>query len=507
MAEQIGIAVELRGITKRFGHVLANDSVNISIREKSIHAIIGENGAGKSTAMNILFGFYSADSGEILIDGTPHQIRNTRDAIQLGIGMVHQHFMLVDTLTVAENIILGSEPGNWISINYEEALKKAQHLSELYGLSIDPAATIAGLSVGERQRVEILRMLFRGARILILDEPTAVLTPQEVTELFSILRNLRDQGKTIILITHKLREVMDLSDHITIMRDGRVVGDMPAAEATQLLLARLLIGRDALQQAQKKEAHPGPPVLSVHNLTLKGTWGRHLLMDISFEVRAGEILAIAGVEGNGQMELIEILAGLIASHSGEISLDGRSLTGLGPRERKKLGICHIPEDRHKRGLLLSFDLLDNSILGLQRDPPIARHSLLDREKIIKRTQRLIAEYDVKPDDVRLPARALSGGNQQKLIAAREFDSNPRLVLAAHPTRGLDIGAAGFIHNKLIEIRDRGAAVLLVSAELDEVVSLGDRIMVMYEGRIAGEVYPETKSEEEIGLMMTGGHQR
>jgi ABC-type uncharacterized transport system ATPase subunit len=501
---EVKYVVEMRGITKRFGEVLANDHIDLAIPDQSIHAIIGENGAGKSTVMNILYGFYTADEGEIVVDGQPRQINGPADAIKLGLGMVHQHFMLVEPLTVTENIVLGAEPTAGLSIDYRKARARVHEISEQYGLKIDPDARVGDLSVGQQQRVEILKTLYRGARILILDEPTAVLTPQEVAEMFAILRGLRDQGKTIIIITHKLAEVLALSDNITVMRDGRVVGNLPTREATAEGLARMMVGREVLLRVKKDEAKPQKPVLSVRELTLKGAEGKTILDGLSFEVRGGETLGIAGVEGNGQTELIEILAGLRDATSGEVFLEDKPLDDIDTRGRKRRGIAHIPEDRHRRGLLLPFDLAANSILGVHRNRPISNILLLNNGFIVARAERLVNAYDVRPPNITLPAQALSGGNQQKLIVAREFDIEPRLVLVAQPTRGVDIGATEFIHRKLIELRDAGAAILLVSAELDEVLSLSDRVVVIYEGRLVGEVDPKTVSEEQIGLMMTGG---
>jgi simple sugar transport system ATP-binding protein len=504
MAEDQKFAVEMRAVSKRFGEVLANDRLDIQIPSRSIHAIIGENGAGKSTAMNILYGFYAADEGETLIDGEKRDIKSPGDAIRLGLGMVHQHFMLVEPLTVTENIILGAEPVSGIAIDYRRASARVRELSEQYGLRVDPDARVGSLSVGQQQRVEILKTLYRGARILILDEPTAVLTPQEVGELFTILRGLREQGKTIIIITHKLAEVLALSDNITVMRDGRVVGNLLTREATAEGLARLMVGRDVLLRVQKGDPHARQAVLSVSGLGLQAQDGNAVLEDVSFDVRAGEILGIAGVEGNGQTELVEILAGLREQTSGEVLLEGKPISRLRPHERKRSGVAHIPEDRHRRGLLLPFDLAANTILGVHRDPVASGAVLLNRARIEQRAKRLVKEYDVRPPNISLPARALSGGNQQKLIVGREFDINPKLLLVAQPTRGVDIGATEFIHRKLIELRDGGAAVLLVSAELDEILSLSDRVIVIYEGRIVGEVDPKEVNEEEIGLMMTGG---
>ena len=507
MSQNPHYAVEMRGITKRFGDVLANDQISLAIPDKSIHAIVGENGAGKSTIMNILYGFYTADEGEILIDGEKRTIAGPGDAIKLGLGMVHQHFMLVEPLTVTENIILGAEPTAGLAIDYRKARARVREISEQYGLKIDPDAHISDLSVGQQQRVEILKTLYRGARILILDEPTAVLTPQEVNEMFAILRGLREQGKTIIIITHKLAEVLSLSDNITVMRDGKVVGNLPTSEATAEGLARMMVGREVLLRVKKDEAKPRDAILSVRGLTLRGAQANLILDNLTFEVRGGETLGIAGVEGNGQTELIEILAGLRKATGGEVLLEGASIDDLDPRGRKRRGIAHIPEDRHRRGLLLTFDLAANSILGVHRESPISGRVLLNNDVIVERAERLVREYDVRPPNISLPARVLSGGNQQKLIVAREFDINPRLVLVAQPTRGVDIGATEFIHRKVIELRDAGAAILLVSAELDEVLSLSDRVLVIYEGRIVGEVDPKTVTEEEIGLMMTGAGKR
>src|SRR5262249_17641638 len=416
----------------------------------------------------------------------------------------HQHFMLVEPLTVTENIILGQEPVAGVSLDYKLARQRVRQISEQYGLKINPDAPVGSLSVGQQQRVEILKILYRDARILILDEPTAVLTPQEVESLFAILRLLRSEGKTIIIITHKLAEVLALSDNITVMRDGRVVGELPSAGATAQGLASLMVGREVLLRVQKSDSQPGDVVLSVRDLAYKDVEGRSVLDAVSFDIRSGEILGVAGVEGNGQTELIEILAGLRRESGGNAELEGSSLNGLGPRERKRLGIAHIPQDRHRRGLILPFDLADNSILGVQREAPISGRLLLDRHVIEARAEKMVREYDVRPPNFRLPARALSGGNQQKLIIAREFDIHPKLLLVAQPTRGVDIGATEFIHKQLIALRDHGAAILLVSAELDEVLSLGDRVVVLFEGRIVGKVDPKTVSQEEIGLMMTDG---
>jgi general nucleoside transport system ATP-binding protein len=498
-------AVEMRGVTKRFGTLVANDAIDLRVAARSVHAIVGENGAGKSTAMNILYGLYAPDGGEIRVHGKAVAFRTPREAIAAGLGMVHQHFMLVPTLSVLENIILGAEPKGGVGIDYAAARRKIADISTQYGLQTNPDALISSLSVGEEQRVEILKTLYRGADILILDEPTAVLTPPEVTDLFRILRTLRDQGKTIIIITHKLAEVLALSDRVTVMRDGRVVGEVETAGTSAAELARLMVGRDVLLRVPKDHAAPGETVLRVSHLTLTKSSGVPALADVSFAVRSGEILSVAGVEGNGQTELIEVLAGLRKPDGGSVQFEGAELVGLSPRAIRRLGVAHIPEDRHRRGLLLDFDLADNAILGGHYRAPAARGALLDRAAINRLADDLIQKFDVRPANRAIPSRALSGGNQQKLIVAREFGLPPKLLLVAQPTRGVDIGAIEFIHRKLIALRDAGAAILLVSAELEEALSLADRTLVMYEGKIVGEVDPATVSQQEIGLMMTGGH--
>jgi len=500
--------IELRNITKRFGAVLANDRVSVKVAPGTIHSIVGENGAGKSTAMRIAYGFYTADGGEILINGEVQEIRTPHDAIAHGIGMVHQHFMLVEPMTVAENIVLGSEPGSAVSLDIKKAIDEIRKLSNEFKLTVDPNATVENLSVGQQQRVELLKALYRRAEILILDEPTAVLTPQEVLEFFAILRGMREQGKTIIIITHKLDEVLAISDNVTVMRDGKVVGDVKTSETNAAELARMMVGREVLLRVEKPDAKPGAPVLSTSSLTITGRGDAKKVDNVSFEVRAGEIVGIAGVEGNGQTELIEALAGLIpGSHiSGTINFEGRDITNLNARQRKELGIAHVPEDRHRRGLLLDFSLAENTILGVHyRKPAVSAGGiLLDQKGIQRRTEQVIRDFDVRPPNAALPARALSGGNQQKLIIGREFELPPKLLLVSQPTRGVDIGAIEFIHRKIVELRDAGCAVLLVSAELEEVTALSDRLLVVHNGQIAGEVDPKVTSNEEIGLMMTGG---
>ena len=502
--------IELREITKRFGDVLANDRVTLAVAPGTIHALVGENGAGKSTAMRIAYGFYSADSGDIVVDGQVRRFESPHDAIALGIGMVHQHFMLVEPMTVAENIVLGIEPGNPLKLDVAGAISRIRALSQEFGLAIDPTARIETLSVGQQQRVELLKALYRQARILILDEPTAVLSPQAVRDLFGILRRMREQGKTIVIVTHKLSEVLEISDEVTVMRDGKVVGNRKTAETSAAELARLMVGRDVLLRVVKPEAHPAAPVLAVRDLSLGNKGAGHRLEGVSFEVRAGEIVGIAGIEGNGQTELIEALAGLAdpAEVSGSILLAGQDVTALSVRQRRSLGIAHVPEDRHRRGLLLDFNLAENSILGADDRPSVAVgpwHSWLNREAIRRRTEKILKAFDVRPPNPELPSRSLSGGNQQKLILGRELEEGPKLLLVAQPTRGVDIGGIEFIHRRLVEMRDAGCALLLVSSELEEVTALSDRLLVMREGRIVGEVDPARTTPEEIGLLMTGGN--
>ncbi len=495
--------LQLKNISKTFGSVIANDDVSMTVHKGTIHAIVGENGAGKSTIMRIAYGFYNADSGEILVDGKPTAIRNPHDAIAHGIGMVHQHFMLVDTMTVAENIILGAETGSAANLDLEKANEDILALSNELRLGVNPRAFIEDLSVGQQQRVELLKALYRNAELLILDEPTAVLSPQEVQELFGILRRMKEQGKTIIIITHKLEEVLAISDEVTVMRDGKSVGNVQTSETSAKDLARMIVGRDVLLRVEKRDADPDGIILEVKNLSVEGKHGP-AVKDVSFVVRSGEIVGIAGIEGNGQTELVEALSGLTLPTSGHVEFNGNDITGLSARKLKELGVAHIPEDRHKRGLLLRSDLAENAILGVHYRPPVAAAGFMDKAAIGQRVTEIIENFDVRPPNPELQAKSLSGGNQQKLIIGREFGLRPKLLLVSQPTRGVDIGAIEFIHRKLIELRDAGSAVLLVSAELEEVTALADRLLVINDGKIVGEVDPKVTSVEEIGLMMTGG---
>ncbi|HEY1512281.1 MAG TPA: ABC transporter ATP-binding protein [Gaiellaceae bacterium] len=496
--------LELRAITKRFPGVLANDDVDFDLRRGEVHALLGENGAGKSTLMNILYGLYTPDGGEILLDGRHIDLGSTKAAIEHGIGMVHQHFMLIPVMTVAENIVLATEPRYLgVLLDYDAARKRVRELSERYGLAVDPDARIDRITVGQQQRVEILKALYRGAEVLILDEPTAVLTPQEAQELFEIIRSLKSQGKSIIFISHKLNEVLDIADRITTLRRGVVVDTVPAAGATEEGLARMMVGREVLLRVDKHPASPNEPLLQVENLSVIDDRGLEAVRDVSFQVRGGEIVGLAGVDANGQSELIDAIAGLRHPASGRIVVDGRDLTHANARRALDAGVGHIPEDRHRRGLVLPFSLTENIALHSYRSAPNSRTGFLNLGAMLDHARRLLKEFDVRGGQPSTPAGALSGGNQQKVVLAREIDADPKVLIAAQPTRGLDVGAIEFVHRRLVEQRDAGRAVLLVSLELEEVLSLSDRILVIYEGRIVGE-FPPTATEEELGFAMTGG---
>jgi len=495
-------AIELTGIDKKFGVVHANKNIHLTVAKGSIHGIIGENGAGKSTLMSILYGFYQADTGTISIDGKPVTIRDSQAAIAAGIGMVHQHFMLVENFSVIENLMLGAEGGMLLAKGTAAARAEMKRLASDYGLEVDPDAVVEELPVGLQQRVEILKAMFRGADILILDEPTGVLTPSEADHLFKILGVLRDQGKTVILITHKLREILAITDTVSVMRRGEIVATRKTSETTAEELAELMVGRSVLLQVEKGSAQPGEVYLSVRNLTVKDGRGVTMVDNVSFDVHAGEIVGIAGVAGNGQSELLEAIAGIRKPTAGEIFICGEPVAGIDPAGLRTMGVAHIPEDRHHMGLVLGFEESENSILGYHRDPRYGQGLFLDPEAIRTDASQKIEKYDIRPADCRLKTANFSGGNQQKIVVAREIERDPRLLIIGQPTRGVDIGAIEFIHRRIVETRDQGKAVLLVSVELDEIRSLADRIMVMFAGRVVGEKSPDA-GEQTLGLMMAG----
>lgn len=494
--------LKLKGITKRFGGLAANDQIDLEVRQGEIHALLGENGAGKSTLMNILYGLYTPDEGSIEWKGKPVRIASPGHAISMGIGMVHQHFMLIPVFSVAENIVLGREPGSAARLDMAKAVAGVREISERYGMHVDPTARVENISVGQQQRVEILKALYRGAELLILDEPTAVLTPQEVVELGQIMKGLVAQGRTIIIITHKLKEVLQFADRVTVIRRGRKVATVDATGKTEAELAALMVGREVILRVPKGATRPRQPVLQVENLTADGERGNAVLRGVSLTVRAGEIVGIAGVDGNGQTELGEVLTGLRRARSGKVMVDGREITGLSPGQIREAGVGHVPEDRHKRGLVLDFSVAENVVLGAQRK--FATWGLMNYRRMTDLAQKVVGAFDVRPPRPDLLARALSGGNQQKVIAGREIMREPNLMVAAQPTRGLDVGAIEFIHSRLVAERDAGKAVLLLSLELDEVLALSDRILVMYKGQVAAELDAAEATEEKLGLLMAGG---
>ena len=497
-------AVSLRGITRRFGPVLANDDVSLDLAPGEIHALVGENGAGKTTLMRVLYGLIAHDAGHIEVEGRAVRIHHPADAMRLGIGMVHQHFMLVDPLTVAENVSLGHEPPHPIgAFDRARAEFEVGAIAGEYRLPVNARARVDTLPVGAQQRVEILKALRRGARVLILDEPTAVLTPQEVDDLFGVLRALRDQGVTIVLITHKLGEVKALAHRVTVMRAGRVVGGGPADSLTTERIAELMVGRPVSLALTRAARAPGAEALAAHDLVVRDERGLDAVRGVSFAVREGEIVGIAGVEGNGQHELVECLAGLKPAAGGEVRIGGAAPKGHGARAHLAAGLAHIPSDRLHRGLVPEMTLAENLILGLQDDRALGAGPLLDPGRLEARARRLLAEFDVRPPEPRLRASQLSGGNQQKLIAARELTRGARAVLAAHPTRGVDLGAIAFLHRRLLAERDAGRGVLLVSSELTEILALSDRILVMFGGRIVHETRPAETDERALGIFMTG----
>ena len=495
--------LELRGITKRFPGVLANDHVDFDLRRNEVHALLGENGAGKSTLMNILYGLYSADEGEIRIGGKPVTFNSAKDAIDAGIGMVHQHFMLIPVMTVAENIVLAQEPTRaGVLLDYDAARERVRHLSETFRFAIDPDARVEEITVGQQQRVEILKALYRRADILILDEPTAVLTPPEATELFGILRTLVREGMSVIFISHKLNEVLEIADRITVVRRGKKIDTVPREGATEEGLARAMVGREVLLRVERPPATPGEQLLEVEGLEVRDDRDLPAVRDVSFHVRAGEIVGIAGVDGNGQSELIEAITGLRRAHSGAVKVAGRVLVHASPREMLDAGVGHVPEDRQRRGLVLEFPIAENVALHDYNKEPDSKWGWLFPQRLVEHARKLIKEFDVRGGGPYTRAGALSGGNQQKLVVGREVDRDPKVLIAAQPTRGLDVGAIEYMHRRLVEERDEGRAILLVSLELEEVLALSDRILVIYEGQIVAE-HASGASEEEIGLEMLG----
>ncbi len=499
-------AIKLSKISKRFGNVIANDNVDLEVKKGAIHGIVGENGAGKSTLMSILFGFYKADNGIIEIDGIPEDINNSQKAISLGIGMVHQHFMLVPPFTVLENVILGNEGGFLLSSGIRKSKEYLLKLSNDYGLEVDPNAKIDTLPVGMQQRVEILKALSRGAKILVLDEPTGVLTPQETEALFKILKSLKTQGVTVILITHKLKEIMAVTDNVSVMRGGKMVAHLETSKTSTENIAELMVGRKVLLSVNKTKYNPGNIILEAKKISLKQDDGREVLKNISFKVREREILGIAGVAGNGQSELLEILSGIQQVQSGEIILGEKLIDSnnyLDPKIIRELSVSHVPEDRQTRGIVLPFQNRENAILGYHHSPNLKNGFLIDGKRMAEYLSDISERFDVRPNNSYLRSANLSGGNQQKLVLAREIDSKPKLFLVGQPTRGVDIGAIEYIHNHLLKMRDEGAAVLLVSVELDEIMSLSDRIIVMNNGEIVDEVSAGKANEKQLGLLMAG----
>ncbi len=498
-------AVEMRHITKRFPGVLANDDITFSVSKGEIHALLGENGAGKTTLMNILYGLYQPDSGEIYVNGRKVDITEPNDAISLGIGMIHQHFMLIPPFTVAENVVLGIEPRKNFLFNREKAEKDVEEISKKYGLTVDARAKVQDISVGIEQRVEILKALYRGAEILILDEPTAVLTPQEVEELFKVMRSLKAEGKTIIFITHKLKEPMATCDRITVLWKGRLVETIRTKETTISDLAKKMVGRDIILEFERSPHQHGESVMTVENLEALNDRGVKALKGINLVLQKGEILGIAGVEGNGQLELAETLTGLRKPTSGKIVVNGKDMTHKSARDFINTGVSHIPEDRQKRGLILDFSLAENLILGSHFKYPFSQHHIMHYKDVFAGAQTMMDSFDIRTTGIQGQVKYMSGGNQQKAIVARELGRKPKIIIASQPTRGLDVGAIEYIHQKILEMREENKAILLISADLDEICCLSDRIAVIYEGQIVGERDPRVTTEEELGLLMAGGH--
>ena len=534
-------AVELRDVTKRFSGVVANDGVSLAVEAGSVHALLGENGAGKTTLMNVLYGLYEPDEGTIHVRGDPRSFDAPRDAIDAGVGMIHQHFMLVDDMTVVENVTLGNEPGRWPvfggvarhagalaaragvdvgagplgrrvatvaeraapAVDGDAARESVVELGERYGFDVEPDAVVEDVSVGVRQRVEILKALYRGADVLVLDEPTAVLTPQEVEDLVSVLEELTAQGKTVIFITHKLGEAMTAAEEITVLRGGRNVGTVAAEETTREDLAELMVGREVLLEVDRPTGTPGEVVLEVADLAVTDDRGVRAVDGVSFDARGGEIFGIAGVDGNGQAELVEAITGLRTPESGRIHVDGREVTDESRRDRIDAGMAYVPEDRQERGLVMAFDLVENGVLGGQHRPPFARGGRVDWERAGDHARAIVAEYDVRPPDPTATAASLSGGNQQKFVVGRELERDPSLLVAAHPTRGVDVGSIEFIHDRLLSLRDEQVCTLLVSSKLEEVRTLSDRLAVIHEGEFVDTVDPDAVTEEQLGLLLAG----
>ena len=497
--------IEMREITKIFGEFVANDKINLQLRKGEIHALLGENGAGKSTLMNMLAGLLEPTSGEIVVNGQVVKLDSPSKAASLGIGMVHQHFMLVEAFTVAENIILGSELTKNGVLDIARATKEIMDLSERYGLAVDPSAKVADISVGAQQRVEILKTLYRGADILIFDEPTAVLTPSEIDELMAIMKNLVKEGKSIILITHKLDEIRAVSDRVTVIRRGKSIETVEIVGATNADLAEMMVGRSVSFKTEKQAAQPKEVVLSIKDLVVNENRGVPAVKNLSLDVRAGEIVGIAGIDGNGQSELIQAITGLRKLESGSIELKGRSISGLHPRQITEMSVGHVPEDRHRDGLVLDMMISENIALQTYYKEPLSKNGILNYGNIISHAKKLMQEFDVRAASEIVPASALSGGNQQKAIIAREINRDPDLLIVSQPTRGLDVGAIEYIHKRLIEARDNGKAVLVVSFELDEILNVSDRIAVIHDGKIQGIVTPETTNKQELGVLMAGGN--
>ena len=496
--------IEMREITKVFGEFVANDKINLELRKGEIHALLGENGAGKSTLMNMLAGLLEPTSGEIVVNGQVVKLDSPSKAASLGIGMVHQHFMLVEAFTVAENIILGSELTKNGVLDIARATREINELSERYGLAVNPSAKVADISVGAQQRVEILKTLYRGADILIFDEPTAVLTPSEIDELMAIMKNLVKEGKSIILITHKLDEIRAVSDRVTVIRRGKSIETVEIAGATNADLAEMMVGRSVSFKTEKQEAQPKEVILSIKDLVVNENRGVPAVKNLSLDVRAGEIVGIAGIDGNGQSELIQAITGLRKIESGSVELKGQSIVGLHPRQITEMSVGHVPEDRHRDGLVLEMMISENIALQTYYKEPLSKKGILNYTNIIGYAKQLMQEFDVRAASEIVPASALSGGNQQKAIIAREVDRNPDLLIVSQPTRGLDVGAIEYIHKRLIQERDNGKAVLVVSFELDEILNISDRIAVIHDGKIQGIVTPETTNKQELGVLMAGG---